>query len=97
MHNNRKLLAVNLLFIALEIMVLFLSSNEILALDYGYEGRINRYVLTFFILTQGLFLFFISRLKNQENQKRMYLGQFVVVACIAFWIVMQVEIHYKME
>jgi hypothetical protein len=96
MNPNRKYLFLNLFFIGIEIALVILSKMEILALNYGWEGRMNRYVLIFIIGTQLLFHFWIFRLKDIDNQKRLYLGQLVLFACVAVWIGMNIEVHYKL-
>ena len=94
---EKQLLGINLIFIAIEVLVVVLSKLEILAFEYGWDSRINITILITVILIQIFFMYLISRSEGEDNRKRHYIAQIVLIVCIAIWIFMNIEIHYKIK
>lgn len=94
---NLKYLLINIGLIALELVLLLLAYAKIIAFDYGWDGRMNRYFLITMICAQIGFLLFIANVKDLENQKRLYLGQLVLFFVTLLCLGSEVEWHYKIR
>lgn len=93
---NLKYLLINAGLIAVELVLVILAKSQIIALDYGWDGRMNQYFLICMICVQSAFLLLISKIEDLENQKRMYLGQLVLFFFLLLWVSGEIEWHYKM-
>lgn len=95
--NNRKYLFLNLSIIFLEIVVFVLFKLDVLAFNYGWEKKINMVNFLFVIMTQSIFLYLIYEVEDLKNQKTLYLGQFLLFLVVLIWMLLEVEIHYRLK
>jgi len=82
-----KYLTVNLIMVALEIISLILVLAGVLSLGDGFEGRNNTMVFIALILTQLIFLYLTRRVDDNENQKRLFMGQIILFVVVLVWII----------
>lgn len=95
--NNKMPLMLNLIFIVIECCVGILSIMEILAIDYGWEGRWNRFVLFAIICIQLLVLYLISEVPDPGNKRSLYYSHLGLILLVAIWLIFKTELHYKLR
>jgi len=92
--SNHVLLRINLAFIVIQLIGVILAKYKVLVLEYGWEGREKLIAFAVIIANQILFIFLISKLENQENQKRMYVGHLILIAIVGIWLATTLEIYH---
>jgi len=83
------------ILLLVQAIIWYLISTEVLALGYGWDGRMQEYAFTSVLGTQIIFAFIIQRVQQPMQQKSLYQAQYVLTALISFWLYSCLEIHYK--
>ncbi len=82
-------------FVVCELIVLLLLKQEILALNYGWDGRLNQAAFVGIILTQLIFLHLIFKIEDFADRQNRIKAFLVYLAVAALFLVHNLEVHYR--
>ncbi len=78
-------------FVVLELVVLFVVGQEILALDYAFEGSANRTGLKACIAIQLLLLFLIAQYPEGIEKTRLFRGLLFFGIIVLGWMFLELS------
>lgn len=82
--------------LGIELIILILCHQGVLALGYGWEGRMYRHTVAAVLACQVIFWMLASRVKDPEQGRSLIGGQLILAVVVLIWIAMTVEVDYRM-